>query len=150
MDTVTYPDRNVETFVLDRFIPLKVKVKESPELVRKYIVTWTPSFRIVDEDARSHWRVEGYFWPDDFMGRMLLGLGGYWYDRSAWDQALSCWNEALAHGGMEIKAEALYWLAAGEYRKTKDHTKLGEGWARLRSEFPDSEWARRASVPQRK
>ena len=147
MDTVTYPDTAVSRFVTEAFVPFKVKVRESPELVKRYLVSWTPTFRITDADGVSHYRVEGYFIPDDFIGRMALGLGGYRFDGNAFDQALAAWEEAGRHGGEEIKAEALYYLAAARYKKTKDAAKLHEGWRELIQKFPISEWARRANVP---
>jgi thioredoxin-related protein len=67
MDTVAYPDPRVTQFITGHFIPARVRVKESPELVEEYLVGWTPNVVVADDQGKVHYRVEGYrprsSWP---------------------------------------------------------------------------------------
>ncbi len=40
----------------------------------------------------------------------------------------------------EFAPEAQYWLAVAAYRKSGNGNDLREGWARLRSRYPESIW----------
>ena len=48
MDTVTYPDRRVSSFVSQHFVPVKVPVKGQPDVAASYDVVWTPAVVVGD------------------------------------------------------------------------------------------------------
>jgi len=148
MDTVTYPDDRVTGFVGEQFIPLEVSLKENRELAEDYLVNWTPNVVVTDEEGASHYRVEGFLPPADFMGRLALGLGRYWLDHEQFDKAIErLEGVARRHAGTDIGAEALYWLGVTQYKKTKDPAQLRPSWERLMKEYPGSERARSADIP---
>jgi hypothetical protein len=150
MDTVTYPDQRVESFLAQHFIPVKIPVKQSPDLVAEYRVHWSPNVVVADEEGRIHYRVEGYRPPEDMRGRLELGLARFLFDRKDFEKARRQWEEtARSHPESEIGAEALYWCGVAHYKSTQDPSRLLETWKRLSQEFPRSEWAQAANVPKR-
>lgn len=42
--------------------------------------------------------------------------------------------------------EAVYWKGVSRYKRTNDHTALGEVAAELEENYPESVWAKKASV----
>src|SRR3954470_20393948 len=87
MDTVTYPDPRVAAFIIGHFIPARLRVKESPELVLEYLVAWTPNVVFSDDSGKVHYRVEGYLPPEDFLAYLSLGVGKYRLHRKRFEQA---------------------------------------------------------------
>jgi hypothetical protein len=148
MDTVTYPDDRVVQFIQQDCVPARVKVKESPDLVEEYLVSWTPNAVLADEQGRVHYRVEGYLPPEEFVARLSLGVGRYWLDRQQFARARGRFEEvARRHAGSGAAAEALYWLGVAHYKESHDPAQLRLGWQRLAQEYPDSEWTVRTRIP---
>src|SRR5438128_11701957 len=105
MDTVTYPDERVASFVDKHFVPVKVNVKEKPDAAAAFDVSWTPNVIITDDAGKARYRIEGYLPPEDFIGQLALGLGRYHLDRQEWPQAIHHFEEAVRrHQGSEIGA----------------------------------------------
>ena len=149
MDTVTYPDPRVASFVRQSFVPLKVSLPENPEVAAGYDVAWSPTVLVGDEAGKAHYRVEGYLPPEEFMAQLALGLGRYEFDRQQFGRAVHHFEQvAQRHKGTEAAAQALYWLAVARYKDSKDPAQLRAGWDRLVREYPGSEWAKRADVPR--
>src|SRR4051812_38037106 len=108
MDTVTYPDPRVAAFIADHFIPARLRVKESPQLVQEYLVGWTPNVVIADDQGKIYYRVEGYLPPEDFLAYLSLGIGKYWLNRKQFAQAGTRFDEvAQRHAATDAGAEAL-------------------------------------------
>ena len=150
MDTVTYPDERVTSFVRQHFIPLKVLIKEKPDIAAGYDVNWTPSVVIGDETGKAHYRIEGYLPPTDFTGQLALGLGRYELARQQFPQAVHHFEEvAQRHRGSDTGAQGLYWLGVARYKQSKDPAQVKPSWDKLVSEYPNSEWAKRANVPKK-
>jgi hypothetical protein len=148
MDTVTYPDSRVANFIETQFIPLRLMTKENPELVEKYLVSWTPNVVIADEHERVHYRVEGYLPPEDFLARLSLAAGKYWLNEKQFERAGERFEEvAERHAGTDAGAEALYRLGVARYKISHDPAQLRPSWARLAREYPRSEWALRTKIP---
>lgn len=150
MDTVTYPDTRVSNFIQQDCVPVRVAVKDNPELVDQYLVGWTPNVVIVDERGRVHYRVEGYLPPEEFVGRLSLGVGKFLLlgGRVA-DAAARFEGVAARHPGTAEAAEALYWLGVAHYKRSDDFGELRSIWDRLAREFPDSEWSTRTRIPSK-
>ena len=148
MDTVTYPDPRVAGFIERHFIPVKLRVKESRDLVAQYLVSWTPNVVITDEQGKVHYRVEGYLPPEDFLAYLSLGIGKYDLHRKQFAQAKARFTEvAQRHARTDAGAEALYWLGVAEYKLSHDPAQLRPSWRRLAQEYPDSEWTNRTRIP---
>jgi hypothetical protein len=150
MDTVTYPDSRVDAFVRQHFIPVKIPVKEKPDVAAAYDVIWTPNVVLGDEGGKAHYRIEGYLPPEDFIARLALGLGRYELDHQQFGEAAHHFEEvSRRHAGTAAGAEAIYWLGVARYKESKDPRQLRPSWERLVKEYPDSEWAKRANVPHK-
>jgi hypothetical protein len=150
MDTVTYPDERVRTFIAQHFIPAKVMVREQPDAAAKWDVNWTPNVVIGDESGKVSHRVEGYLPAVDFVAQLALGLAQYQLDHQQFPQAIHHFEEvARRHQGTEAAAQALYWLGVANYKNSKDPGQLRPSWDRLMREYPNSEWAKRANVPKK-
>jgi len=149
MDSITYPDARVAEFIGKHFIPVKIKVRDRPDIAAGYDVNWTPSVLIGDETGRAHFRVEGFVPPEDFVAQLALGLGRLELDRQRFPGAIHHF-EAVAqrHRGSEAAAQALYWLSVARYKESKDPAQLREGWTVLISDYPRSDWAKRADIPR--
>src|SRR5919199_3546311 len=110
MDTVTYPDPRVTSFVRQNFVPVKVSFPEKPDVAASYDVAWTPTVVVGDETGKGHYRVEGYLPPEDFIAQLALGLGRYEFDRQQFARAIHHFEEvAQRHRGSDAPAQALYW-----------------------------------------
>ena len=150
MDTVTYPDERVASFVQQHFIPVRVMVKEKPEVAAAFDVVWTPNVVVGDESGKTHYRIEGYLPPEDFMAQLALGLGRYYLDRQDFARAVHHFEEvSRRHQGTDAGAQALYWLGVARYKQSKDPAQLRPSWEQLIREYPNSEWARRANIPKK-
>lgn len=148
MDTVTYPDPRVAGFLERHFIPVKVHVKESRDLIEQYLVSWTPNVVLADDHGRVHDRVEGYLPPEDFLARLALGAGRYLLNSKRFAQAAERFEEvAQRHQGSDAGAEALYWLGVACYKQSHDAAQLRPSWQRLAQEYPNSAWTHRTQIP---
>ncbi len=148
MDTVTYPDPRVAGFIERHFIPVKLRVKESRDLVAQYLVSWTPNVVLGDDHGRVHDRVEGYLPPEDFLARLALGVGRSMLNSKRFAEAAERFEEvAQRHQGSDAGAEALYWLGVARYKQAHDPSQLRPSWQRLAGEYPNSTWTRRTQIP---
>jgi hypothetical protein len=150
MDTVTYPDARVASFLTHHFIPVKVSVKENARLLEDYLVSWTPNILVVDEKSRVHYRIEGYLPPEDFVAYLSLGIGKYWLNHKQFAKAGERFEEvSQRHAGTDMAAEAHYWIGVARYKQAHDPAQLRPWWQKLAQEYPRSEWAKRTNIPSK-
>src|SRR5262245_14651947 len=125
MDTVTYPDARVASFVGQQFVPIRVMVKEKPDLAAAFDVIWTPNVVLADDAGKAHYRIEGYLPPEDFLAQLALGLGRHQLERQEYAKAIHHFEEvARRHRGTDAGAQALYWLGVAQYKHSKDPAQL--------------------------
>jgi hypothetical protein len=146
MGAVTYPNREVETFISEHFVPVQFNVVEQPEVMDRFNTPWTPTIIVQDADGREHRRSQGYLDPRRFLGEMSLAWLKDAIDRRDFEAAHARAHEALerTRGDAEREPEAHYWHSVAAYKRSNDQNKLMEGWNRLLDQFPQSEWAKRA------
>jgi uncharacterized protein YyaL (SSP411 family) len=150
MDTVTYPDERVSSYAARHFVPVKVMVKEKPDIAAAYDVIWTPNVVVSDETGKSYYRIEGYLPPEEFTAQLALAMGRYQLERQQFAQATHHFQEvAERHRGSDAGAQALYWLGVAQYKSSKDPAQLRPSWEKLIRDYPNSEWAKRANVPKK-
>ena len=150
MDTVTYPDARVAQFAMHHFLPVKLPVKENQRLLEDYLVSWTPTVVVVDENGLTHYRIEGYLPPEDFVAYLSLGIGRYWLNRKQFAKAGERFEEvSQRHAGIDAGAEALYWLGVTRYKQAHDPAQLRPSWQKVAQEYPKSEWAKRVNIPSK-
>jgi hypothetical protein len=151
MDTVTYPDPRVAEFIAEHFVPVKLAIKEHAQLASDYLVSWTPNIVIGLGIDKIHYRIEGYFGPEDFLAHAALGLGKYLLNNNQFDEAFDRFDEvAQRHADADSGAQALYWRGVADYRRTGDAAQLRPSWKQLQQDHSESDWAKRSRVPHKK
>ena len=146
-----YPDDQVARFISENFLPARVHVKEDPaefqRLGAKYEAHWTPTILELDSDGNERHRIEGFLEKDDFLSQLKLGLGKAAFKDEKWKDAERWFNEIVKqHPKSEAAAEALYWLGVSRYKASGEGRFLGETAAAFRTQYPDSTWAKKASI----
>lgn len=147
MGAVTYPDARVEQFIADNFVPVQFNVADQPEAMEQFNSSWTPTLIIQDAEGREHRRTQGYLDPARFLAEMSLARVKDAIDRGDFAQAKQRAADALSAtaGDPEREPEALYWASVADYKTSDDQNQLMQGWNRLLDQFPESDWAKRAS-----
>jgi hypothetical protein len=150
MDTVTYPDSRVADFIAGHFVGARVRVKDNPQPVQDFLVSWTPNVVVADDQGKVHYRMEGYLPAEDFVAELSLGIGKYWLNRKQLAQARERFEEVIRrHAGTDQGAQALYWLGVTQYKLSHDPAQLRPSWQRLDQEYPKSEWTKRTHIPKK-
>jgi TolA-binding protein len=142
-----YPDERVSALIGQRFIPIKVHVKENPEGFKRFSAQWTPTMIVADPDGIERYRFEGYLPAEDFMAHLALGLAKAAFARGDWAKAEQGFQTVLdRHSRSELGPEALYWLGVSRYKASGDAAALRETASAFQSRYTDSSWAKKASV----
>ena len=148
MDAVSYPHPKVIEFFAKNLVAVRVLINSQP-LPKKFKVQWTPTLILLDEQGEEHNRTVGFLPPDELLPSMLLGLGKSYFDREQLKEAEHTFQELLsAYPRSDSSAEAAYYLGVSRYKQTHNADELKKTIQHLQKEFPQSEWARRASVYQ--
>ena len=148
-----YTDDRVKDLVSGRFVPVRVHVRENRDewqrLSAQYGVQWTPTILVVDPDGEERHRIEGFLPASDFLSQVALGLGHAAFKRADYSKAESMFRE-VAHNypGTDAAPEALYWAGVSKYRSSDDPAALKETAGVVSREYPESSWAKKASVWQ--
>lgn len=145
MGAGTYPNSTVESYIVERFIPVQFNVDERPEVMEEFNTSWTPTLIVQDSEGREHRRCQGYLDPKRFLGEMSLA----WLQDAINRRDLTAAHERAAgvlgqtKGDPAREPEAIYWSGVTGYKVTNDVNNLFAQWNRLLDEFPGSEWAKR-------
>ena len=147
MDEATYPDGVVRMYIEEHFVPVRFNTIERPEVEESFNSGWTPTIIVEDAEGREHRRSQGYLDPKRFIGEMALARVEDAMDRHDYEAVIELSKEALerTEGDQAREPEALYWSAVGAFEVSGDRDDLTGGWNRLLEEFPQSEWAEKAS-----
>jgi hypothetical protein len=145
-----YTDARVADFVSERFVPVRVHVKEQHDefkrLGAKYGSQWTPTILILEEGEERH-RIEGFLPVDDFLGQLMLGTARAAFKRNDYANAERLFRDVVNEFPQtEAAAEALYWAGVSKYRATNDHNALKETAHDFERRYQSSSWAKKASV----
>ena len=134
-------------FIRESFVTARAHIKEQPEAFPRFGAQWTPTILILDPDGKEQHRLEGFLPVPDFLAQLRLGLAHAGKARGDWSEAERRYRElALDPAAGEVAAEALYWSGVAQYKATGDPSALGATAESFRSRFPDSPWAKKASV----
>ena len=146
MDTVTYPNGGVERRLNEEFVPLRLRIDEHKDLAKRFDTSWTPGLVVLDADEKVHYRAQGFFPPEEMEHLLHVGRAMIDFDRSDWAKAAEGFAKAADDAvRTAVQAEALYWKGASQL-KTGDKEGVKASWLRLQREFPDTVWAKKASV----
>ena len=146
-----YPDEQVAKLVTERFIPVRVHVKEQAEeflrLGDRYSAQWTPMILALDETGEERHRVEGFLDAPDLLAQLKLGLGKLDFDAKRYADAEREFRAVVdEHAAADAAPEALYWSGVARYKATNDGSALAQTAAAFGSRYSDSAWAKKASV----
>jgi hypothetical protein len=138
-------------FVTENFLPARIHVRENKaeweRYSQRYGVQWTPAILVVDPSGTERHRIEGFLPVEDFLAQLSLGLGQSAFARQQYAEAEKHFREVVSqHGGTEAAPEALYWAGVAHYKATNDASALGETAAAFGRQYPQSSWAKKASV----
>ncbi len=145
MDTVTYPNEKVASYITTHFIPVKINLMENPEPGEEYRANWTPTVAVMDADKVEHHRYVGYLPPDDFLGQMALARAKGAFNQKHFPDAAGLFQEvAEKYPKTSAAPEAQYYLGVSEL-KAGSLDKLRAAWEGLMQSYPESDWAVKAS-----
>ena len=146
MDTVTYPETEVQQFLRDHFTPVRLNVQHATDAVRRYNQNWTPTLLVLNEEGVEAHRVIGYLPPEEFRAELDLGLAKAHLDHGALENAIVHLRETVSRFPETWAApEAQYWLGVARYRAEGKPDGLKGEWNVLLARWPESRWARSAS-----
>jgi hypothetical protein len=133
--------------VSDNFIPVKVHVKEQPQVFKRFKGQWTPTQLVLDPDGTERYRIEGFLPIDDFLAQLEFGLARRAFDHEQYEEAEKHFRSVYeSHADAGAAPEAAYWAGVSRYKRTNDPAALAETARRLHEKYPATEWARRSSV----
>jgi hypothetical protein len=144
MGAVTYPNEKVVDFIERHVVPIQVLFDSQP-LATKFNIQWTPTVITLDEEGKEHHRTIGFLSPEEFTPSLMLGVAKCHFDRGKFGEAAAMIEEILKdYPKSEAAPEAVYIRGVALYKSTHSAEHLKEIYKRLQSEYPSSEWAKRA------
>jgi tetratricopeptide (TPR) repeat protein len=147
MNTGPYSDEKVQKFLEEQFIPLRSQCfwEKPTEPMKRYGITWTPTFLVLDADGKEHHRFVGFVPSDDLFAHMGLGKGKLLFDSGRLDEAIAQFQTVIdRHPNAGATPEAIFLLGVAGYKHTHDAKELRKAYETLKAKYPQSEWARRA------
>lgn len=101
----------------------------------------------MDSTGVERARLEGYLSRTEFRAWLEMGLARLAFMKKRWEDAEQKYGSVIEHYPETSSApEAVYWRGVAMYKRTNDHTVLGQVPAQLNEKYPDSVWALKASV----
>jgi len=144
MGAVTYPNEKVADFIERHMVPIQVLFDSKP-LATKFNIQWTPTIITLDEEGKEHHRTVGFLSPEEFVPSLMLGIAKCHFDREKFSEAIATFEEILKdYPKSEAAPEAAYMRGVSLYKSTHNSEHLKDIYKRLQSEYPSSEWAKRA------
>jgi len=144
MGAVTYPNEKVADFVEKHMVPVQVIFDAQP-LATDFKVKWTPTVITLDEEGNEHHRTVGFLSPEEFIPSLMLGIGKAHFDREKFEPAMALFDGLLKdYPQSDAAPEAVYLRGVSQYKSTHSAKPLKEAYERLHTEYPSSEWTKRA------
>lgn len=141
-----YPNAEVSEFINGHFIPVKIHVKEQPATFKRFGAQWTPTLVVLDPDGTERYRFEGYLPAPEFLAQLEFGLAKRAFAHEQWAEAERGFRMIVQrYPESDAAPESLYWAGVAKY-KGGDHGALKETAALFKRQYPDSAWAKKASV----
>jgi len=101
----------------------------------------------MDSSGEERWRIEGYLPKKEFRAQLEAGLARISFMDKQWADAEQRYAQVVERFADTAAApEAVYWRGVSRYKSTNDHTVLGEVAEELGEKYPESVWAKKASV----
>jgi len=134
-------------FISERFIPVKIHIKERPQDFGRFKAEWTPTLILSEADGTERFRFSGFLPENDFLAQLQLGLAKAAFSRGKFEEAQRGFDAvASQYPQSDAAPEAVYWSAVSQYKATGKPEPLQQGGKRLKEKYPQSEWAKKSSV----
>jgi hypothetical protein len=144
MDAVTYPDPKVIDFVNNNVVALRVPADSQP-LAGQFNVKWTPVLAVLDQNGVGHRQTLGFFPPEEFIPSLMLGIAKVHFDYDQLEKALEMLHKLQAdYPASAAVPQAVFLEGVSRYKHSHEPKTLKDAYEQLKSDFPSSEWTRRA------
>lgn len=149
MDTVTYPEPQVQSFLEQYLVPVRLNtVDASPKTMqelRPVRMVWTPTMVWEDHHGIEIRREVGFFAPDAFLAASSLAQGQAHLLHGQFSQSEQVFLDVVERSPVNsYRAEALFWAGVAALRVGSRERFIGH-WTRLYEMFPTSPWTSRSS-----
>ena len=119
LDTVTYADRRVASFISQHFVPIRVVVDAKTGVAARRAVPHGPAVIVGGGGREAHYRVDPHLSPEEFSDQLRLGLGRYRFDQHEFAEAIRYFQKVLnCHATSETAFQALFWLGLAQYMQS--------------------------------
>ena len=137
----------MERFINENFIPVKIHIKEQRPTFQRFRAEWTPTQIVLDLEGVERHRVEGYLPVEDFLAQLELGLAKVALGLKRYDDAERRFLAVFEkYPRTPAAPEARYWAGVSAYKAKGSGDPLRATAKALQERYPESEWARKASV----
>lgn len=140
---MTYPEPAVAGTMNNSYIPLQINTNEASAkpIVERYRQVWTPDLRMLDADGFEYYRWNGYLPPFEFLPQMFVAEAHARLRQKNVKAAAEVYNKVVERFPTSLVApEAAYYAAVANYRASENPEELENGWKKLRSLYPQSDW----------
>lgn len=139
----TYPDANVDSELLDWFIPLRQDILKDRAVRSKYSAYWTPSFYFLDTRGNMLYSFNGYLKAEDFRVVLRLGKAALDLPRGKYYQVIDLMDDGLRKFPTNPKAPAmLFYRGMAEYLLGKEKSAFRGSMTEIIQQYPESLEAR--------
>ena len=122
-------------------------MKDQPETFRRFGAPWTPTQLVLDPSGKERFRIEGFLPAEDFLAQLKMAMGRLAFEGERFSEAEQRFqNVCREHPAASAAPEACYWAGVSEYKERHEPSPLKETAQLLMKRYPDSEWAKKASV----
>ena len=116
-------------------------------MFQRFKAQWTPTLLVLDPTGAECYRFEGYLPAEDFLAQLHLGLAHAAFAGQHWADAEQHYRRVVEQfPKTDAAPEALYWAAVAKYKASGDPAALAEAARQFKVKYPDSIWAKKASV----
>lgn len=145
MDAVTYPHSSVGDFISTTLVPLRI-AHDHEDLGPRFQVKWTPLLLLLDASGAELYRTMGFFSPEEFIPKLLLGMGKSYFDKGERPAALRQFDLILKdYPKSESAPEAVYLKGVTNFIESHDASHLKNLHENLKRDFPHSTWVMRST-----
>lgn len=131
----------------ESFVPVRIKVRERPELMERLGAQWTPTIIVRGPDGKEAHRIEGFLEADDFLGQLLLGLGHLAIQQGHPARAEEWFADVLETlPETDAAPEAQYWRGVSRYKASNDPAALADTARAFEERYSDSTWAKKSAI----
>ena len=142
-----YTSQPVEAFIVERCVPVSLIRSDRPIEVTRFNIVWTPTVLIVEPDGTERHRIVGFLPEIEFLAQLEMGAAKAAFGREQFAEARRAFARVVERYPQTYAGpEASYWSGVSEYKLDKNREFLKATGARLRAQYPNSEWAAKSAV----